>query len=93
MAKLIAGTYKKLSKSLSICECTKDSEGPQGFWIHDKELGFNVAMRIPDRDLAFVTVIHYYQKRLKGTEEAYSDLQSKVDFFVDQFVEIEKEEA
>ena len=87
MSKMIPNTHKQLSETLSICECRKDGEGPQGFWIYDENLGFNVAMRIPDRDCAFVEVITYYQKRLKRTENELITLQQKVDNFVSQFVE------
>jgi hypothetical protein len=50
----IEGTYKKLSESLTICECHRDFERPQGFWIYDKIAGRNLAMGNPDRDAPFV---------------------------------------
>lgn len=83
----IEGSYKKLSESLSICECHRDAERPQGFWIYDKIAGMNLAMGNPDRDAAFVEVITYYQKRLQSTTQELATLQHKVDSFVSQFIE------
>lgn len=83
----IEGTFKKLNESLTICECHRDSERPQGFWIYDKIAGMNLAMGNPDRDAAFVEVIEYYQKRLQSTTQALNCLQNRVDTFVAQFID------
>jgi hypothetical protein len=83
----IEGTFKKLSESLTICECHRDFERPQGFWIYDKIAGRNLAMGNPDRDAAFVEAIEYYQKRLQSTTEVLNDLQHRVDTFVAQFID------
>lgn len=91
MAKLMQGSIRKLSESLSICECTKDTERPQGFWIYDTIAGHNLAMGNPDRDLAFTECITYYQQKLTKTQNELTELQNKVNAFVNQFVENDKE--
>lgn len=89
MAKLIQGTGKNLGKNLSICECERDGEGPRGYWLYDEIAGMNLAMREPDRDKAFVKVIEYWQKRCARAEQAYNNLNAKVDSFVSQFTPID----
>lgn len=86
MSKAIPGSFKKISSDLSICECERDSERPRGFWIYDEIAGMNLAMGEPDRDKAFALAIAYWQRRSARAEQAYNELQSKVDFFVQQFV-------
>lgn len=93
MAKFIRGSSKVLSKNLSICECERDSEGPEGFWIYDELAGMNLAMREPDRDEAFVRVIEYWQKRCIRAESEYNALHAKVDSFVSQFIPLELRES
>lgn len=92
MSRLIPGTVKKLSETLSICECTRDAERPQGFWIYDKAAGMNLAMGEPDRDAAFVEAIEYWQKRCLHAEGALNALHTKVDAFVGQFRSVDPED-
>lgn len=80
-------SHKKLSETLSISECYRSGEHPQGYWIYDKTRGMNLAMGIPNKDDAFIEVIHYYQRMLAETECSLADLQDKVDSFVSQFIE------
>ena len=92
MGKVISGTWKRLSEKLHICECTRDSERPQGFWLYDEVAGRNLAMGEPDRDKAFVKAIEYWQKRCLRAEGDLSALNAKVDAFVDQFRPVDPED-
>lgn len=83
-AKYISTT--KLSETLNITEC-KD-----GFWLYDKTRGMNLAMRAKTRDEAFTDALEYYQERLKEVERKYNLLKSKVDSFVEEFVESEEDQ-
>lgn len=47
----------------------------------------NLTVREKSETAAFVRVLHYYQKRLSETEQAYAALQTKVDEFVQQVQE------
>lgn len=78
MSKVIS--YKALTKSLSISECT------DGFWMYDETRGMNLAMRAKTAEAAYLEALGYYQERLKEVENDYNNLKAKVDHFVGQFV-------
>ena len=82
MGKTISSTV--LSETLCISECT------DGFWLYDKTRGMNLAMRAKTKDDAFVRALEYYQDRLTRVEAEYKLLKSKVDSFVEQFIEDEE---
>lgn len=81
MGKHISSTH--LSSTLTLSECT------DGFWLHDKTRGMNLAMRSKTTTDAFVEALSYYQNRLQKVEQEYRELRSKVDAFVAQFAEDE----
>lgn len=70
---------EKLSESITLSECT------DGFWLYDKTRGMNLAMRSKSRELAFLSVIDYYQKRLLTVDSEYAILKERVDNFVGMF--------
>jgi hypothetical protein len=47
----------------------------------------NLSMRAKTAEEAFVDALTYYQRRLKEVEGYYSSLKSRVDLFVESFVE------
>ena len=75
----------KLSDALTISLCH------DGYWLYDKTRGMNLSMRAKTSDDAFVEALTYYQKRLADVEKAHNCLQSRVDSFVNQFVEDNEE--
>ncbi len=77
----------KLSATLSLSEYK--SGGYTGFWLYDKTRGVNLAMRAKNETDAFVKALHYYQRHLMEVEQAYTELQTKVDAFVSQFIDEE----
>ena len=79
MSKVIS--YKALTKSLSISECTN------GFWLYDETRGMNLAMQEKTAEAAYLKAQEYYQERLKEVENNYQNLKEKVDHFVGQFVD------
>lgn len=70
----------KLNATLTLSECT------DGFWLYDTTRGRNLAMRVKNKDDAFIEALEYYQKRLKEHENALKALQTKVECFVSLFV-------
>ncbi len=84
-------SYEKLSGTLTISERHRTCENPQGFWIYDDLEGMNIAMAEPTAQAAFVKAIKYYQDRLSYYRTAYNDLKTKVDNFVELFVEQDEE--
>lgn len=82
----------KLSDSLDLTECT------DGFWIYDKKLGRNIAMRADTERAAFVEALTYYQGRCKRLEAKHQALKTSVEDFLgsldpDDFPEVGPEEA
>jgi hypothetical protein len=71
----------KLSDTLILSECH------DGWWLYDKTGGMNLSMRAKTSTDAFVEALTYYQKRLMVVEHEYTELNSKVNAFVDQFRE------
>lgn len=71
----------KLSDTLTMSLCR------DGYWLYDKTRGMNLSMRAKTSEDAFVEALTYYQKRLADVEKAYNCLQSRVDSFVNQFVD------
>lgn len=80
-------SFIQLSDTLSLAEMR------DGFWLYDKTRGMNLAMRAKTSNDAFVEALHYYQKRLKETENSYASLKAQVDNFVNQFVEKEEDDG
>lgn len=52
------------------------------FWLYDKVLEMNLAMRAKTEREAFVEALEYYQQRLKETEEKLGCLTDRVSSFV-----------
>lgn len=75
----------RLSDTLTV------SEQKDGFWLYDSTRGMNLSIRAKTKDAAFVEALTYYQNRLKTVEREYAALKSKVDEFVEQFVEKEED--
>jgi hypothetical protein len=71
----------KLSDTLTMSLCH------DGYWLHDYTRRMNLSMRAKTEQDAFVEALTYYQKRLKDVENCYACLQTRVDEFVNQFVE------
>jgi hypothetical protein len=69
-----------LNKTLQISECT------DGFWLYDKLQGMNLSMQAKTERDAFVEALEYYQNRLTKQEKALGILRSKVEGFVNLFV-------
>lgn len=76
----------KLSDTLTMSLCH------DGYWLHDKTRGQNLAMHEKTSEDAFAKALTYYQKRLADVESNYKSLKSKVDSFVSQFVEEDNDE-
>ena len=81
---------QKLSETLWISEYK--SGGDLGFWLYDKTQGMNLAIRAKSETTAFVKALQYYQKRLMEVEHAHSTLKTKVDTFIEQFVDEQEDE-
>lgn len=79
-------SHTKLSDTLQI------TEAADGFWLYDYTRGMNLSMRAKTRDAAFTEALTYYQKRLADVEKQLADLSAKVNAFVGQFVEEERDE-
>jgi hypothetical protein len=75
----------RLSDTLTV------SEQKDGFWLYDSTRGMNLSIRAKTKDAAFVAALTCYQNRLKTVEREYAALKSKVDEFVEQFVEKEED--
>ena len=60
----------KLSETLLLVEYK--TGGNTGFWLYDKTLGMNLAIRAKSEEAAFVKALHYYQKRLSTVEQEYA---------------------
>ena len=76
----------ELSATLTLYEYQSPKSGNFGFWLYDKTQGMNLSMRAKTERDAFVTALHYYQRRLNDVEQAHGALKTKVDAFVAQFV-------
>lgn len=73
-------THTVLNDTLAISECH------DGWWLYDKTMSVNIAIRAKTRDDAFVEALTYYQKRLTSVENSLSSLRGMVETFVEQFV-------
>lgn len=60
-------------------------EKRNGFWLYDSTQGMNLSMEAETAEAAYIETIQYYQKRLTEVENAYSELNGKVEAFVSQF--------
>jgi hypothetical protein len=76
-----ARSITHLSDTLHLADCH------DGFWLYDDTRGMNLSMRAKTTEEAFVEALTYYQRRLKEVEGYYSSLKSRVDLFVESFVE------
>jgi hypothetical protein len=65
------------------------TERPDGFWLYDKTRGMNLSMRAKTPQDAFVEALSYYQRRLAEVEAKHRELETKVNAFVEQFIEQE----
>lgn len=80
---------RKLSETLTVSECHRDSNHPHGFWLYDETRGMNLSMGAKTVEDALVEALGYYQKRLQEVERQHKELTDKVDNFVSQFIEQE----
>lgn len=53
---------RKLNEHLTLSFVEKTFEHPEGFWIYDKLLGYNVAMYEPSEERAILKVLETYIK-------------------------------
>ena len=81
MARKGVNSVTDLSDTLHMADCH------DGFWLYDDTRGMNLSMHAKTKDDAFVEALTYYQRRLKEVEGYYSSLKSRVDQFVESFVE------
>ena len=78
----------KLNEHMTLSECHPDSEcRTNNWWLYDKRAGYNIGMRAKTRDEALVEAIEHWAKRALEAEQAYKQIKTQVDTFVDQFVE------
>ena len=76
-------SHTKLSEHLSLSERHPDSECcAVNWWLHDRRVGWNIAMRAKTRDEAFVEAIEFWARRAEKYEKAYTTLKGQVDAFV-----------
>lgn len=81
-----------LTEDLNICECHPDGERQFTHWrIWDERDGSNIVMSAKTKEEAFVEAIDYWAERFKKLEREHTELQTKVDSFV-QSVRPEEEE-
>lgn len=77
MAKAIRNVFKL--ETLSLVECN------DGYWLYDKVVGMNIAMRAKTEQDACIEALLYYQKRLAAVKLDYKELNDKVQNFLSQF--------
>ena len=86
---------EELNEHLTLSECHPDSEcRVNNWWLYDDRAfgtGCNIAMRAKTKEEAFVEAIEFWAERCLEIEQKHKDLKSKVDNFVNQFVESEDE--
>lgn len=73
--------HVQLTETLGLTECQ------DGFWLYDKTRGMNLSMRAKTPQDAFVEALGYYQRRLAEVEAKHHELETKVNAFVEQFIE------
>ncbi len=78
-------SHIKLSETLGLSECH------DGWWLFDNTRGMNLSMRAKTSTEAFVEALTYYQRRLMQVEQEHLSLSMKVDAFVGQFHDDEKD--
>ncbi|TDE87415.1 hypothetical protein [Deinococcus sp. S9] len=81
-----------MSKTISHIQLTETlelAERQDGFWLYDKTRGMNLSMGAKTPQDALVEALSYYQRRIKDVETKYRELETKVNAFVEQFIEIE----
>ena len=71
--------HVQLTETIGLTECT------DGFWLYDKTMGMNLAMRVKTPNDAFIEAIKYYQRRFEELDKTYWSLKGRVDSFVAQF--------
>lgn len=81
-SKAISSTVLSDTLTLSLCK--------DGYWLHDKACGMNLAMRAKTEVDACVEAITYYQKRLAKVSAEYTVLNDKVEHFLSQFPQPEE---
>lgn len=80
--------YESIVKTdtISLTKCP-EGRGDNGYWLYDKTVGINLAMRAKTEQEAFTKAIEFHQNRYKKIEKEYADLKNKVENFVGLFVE------
>ena len=77
----------KSNNHVQLTETLGLTERPDGFWLYDKTRGMNLSMRAKTPQDAFVEALSYYQRRLAEVEAKHRELKTKVNAFVEQFIE------
>lgn len=83
MAKVIRRVFK--NDTLSLHECS------DGYYLYDYVVGMNIAMRAKTEQDAYIEALLYYQKRLVEVKTDYKKLNDKVESFLCQFEDFNKE--
>ena len=79
-----------MSKTINHVQLTETlglAERQDGFWLYDRTRGMNLSMRAKTPQDAFVEALGYYQRRLAEVETKHRELETKVNAFVEQFIE------
>lgn len=72
---------------IQLTETLELTERLDGFWLYDKTRGMNLSVRAKTPQDAFVEALGYYQRRLAEVETKHRELETKVNAFVEQFIE------
>ena len=67
---------------LSIFLCHRDADHPEGFWLYDEDVRFNLAVAAPSELEALVQAVQYWKERAEKSEAAHETLTKHVDAFV-----------
>ena len=67
------------TEHMSLHQCS------DGYWLYDKQLGMNLAMRALDEREALLDALTYYQERYTRAQTRIKDLESKVLLCVQAF--------
>lgn len=70
------------SKGIFKTETLQMTTHHDGFWLYDKVLGMNLAMRAKTEREAFVEALEYYQRKLAESVDGLRCLTKKVRSFV-----------
>jgi hypothetical protein len=63
--------------------------GDAGWWLYDECRGINLAIKAKTEREAFTKALEYYQERCNRLEQKNHKLQTKIENFVEQFLDEE----